>query len=402
MHCCQTYMRKLLLAFMSVLFLAAGQATSAASEPPVASRFSILQEGQDTVLRIALSGVVEARSFALANPFRVIVDLNEVSFQFPRHSVEQQVGAIKTFRYGLFAAGKSRIVLDVEEPVLVSREIKQMGNAYELMIRLQPTDMETFNAAYAAPKPRRSTAQAPLNHAPDLKGKIVVVIDPGHGGVDPGAVGQRGMREKDLVLKVAKRLAKELGSHERFEVHLTRDNDTFIALGERVEIARRLKADLFISIHADSIAESANSVRGATVYTLSERASDAQAAALAAKENRADLIAGVEVDADQSEVADILIDLVRRETKNFSIFFARKFIDKMDNAIRLNNNPHRFAGFRVLKAPDVPSVLIELGYLSNKEDEALLSSDSWQQKFARSSAQAIIQYFEVRLAGNGG
>jgi len=390
-----------LLLSLPLLQFAQGKAAYA-NAPAVAKSYSFSSTETETVLKIALDKPVEARSFALGSPYRVIVDLSEVSFQFAKHGIEIEEGSVRSFRYGLFAPGKSRMVLDVESPVLVTRDITKTETGYDLLIRMTLTDEKTFYAAYAPLKPKTTKPVAPLNDAADLKGKIVVVIDAGHGGVDPGAIGKGGIREKELVLSVAKELRSQLAKKGNFEVHMTREDDTFIALSERVEIARRLNADLFISIHADSIRSQSHSVRGATVYTLSERASDAQAAALADKENRADLIAGVEVDVEQSEVADILIDLVRRETKNFSVFFARTFVDRMEKAVRMNNNPHRFAGFRVLKAPDVPSVLIELGYLSNAEDEALLSSKKWQKTFATSAAEAISGYFEVRLAGNGG
>ena len=381
-------------------------ALPAAAQPvvPVASDLRIETSGGETRVIVTLDSAVEARTFALANPYRVIVDLNEVNFQLDAKAGQTGRGLVTSFRYGLFAPGKSRIVLDVSRPVLVTRDMAPGRNGLHVFtLTLRETDQKTFEAAYAAPRPRSETRQMPLDpDAGKVSGQIVLVIDPGHGGLDPGAVSQSGLREKDIVLRVARRLRDELQKDSRFSVHLTRDNDRFISLSERVAFAREKRADLFISIHADSIRSQAHSVRGSTVYTLSERASDAQAAALADKENRADLISGVEFDVEQNEVADILIDLVRRETKNFSIFFARTFIEQIGGEIQLNSNPHRFAGFHVLKAPDVPSVLIELGYLSNREDEALLNSPEWQARFARGAAEAVKAYFEVRLAGNGG
>lgn len=398
-----------LCAWLQALILALGLLTAlgaSAVAAPLADDYAIETGKGETTFVLNVAEPVAARAFALANPYRVIVDLNEVNFQLGAEAGRQGQGVVSSFRFGLFAPGKSRIVLDVERPVLVTSEtVKNAEGGFSLVVRMRETDRATFDAAYntARQPERRNRTPEPLNHEGiSDSGPIVVVIDPGHGGVDPGAISKSGLREKDIVLAVSRRLRDALAAFDNFEVHLTRDRDTFLSLAERVSFARHLKADLFISVHADSIRVQSHSVRGATVYTLSEKASDAEAAALAAKENRADLIAGVEVDVEQNEVADILIDLVRRETKNFSIFFARKLVSEMRDTIRLNSNPHRFAGFHVLKAPDVPSVLVELGYLSNAEDEALMNSPQWQKRFAESAALAIKDYFEVRLAGNGG
>lgn len=395
-----------LLGVLFVYFLAQSALFSAHAQddPPLADQVKIEAAAGSTTFTMALDGVVEARVFALPNPYRVIIDLNEVNFQLNGQGVDARGGVINSYRFGLFAPGKSRIVMDVTKPVLVTRDIeRQPDGSFKLTVRLQETDRATFDEAYAPSNGQGSRSSTPLNPGgSDGRGPVVIVIDPGHGGLDPGAVSGSGLREKEIVLSVGLRLRAALERLGGFEVHMTRDRDTFLSLAERVEYARSRRADLFISIHADSLRTQTHTVRGATIYTLSDRASDAQAAALAAAENRADLIAGVDVDMEQNEVADILIDLVRRETKNFSVFFARKFIEKMDGRIRLNSNPHRFAGFHVLKAPDVPSVLVELGYLSNAQDEALMKSPEWQERFAVGAAEAIQGYFQVRLAGNGG
>jgi len=225
----------------------------------------------------------------------------------------------------------------------------------------------------------------------------VVVIDPGHGGVDPGAVGRNGTAEKRVVFEFSKVLRDLLNATGRYEVYLTRTSDTFVRLADRVRFAREHHADLFVAVHADSLRS--RSVRGATVYTLSERASDREAAALARRENKADLIAGVNLGDESDEVTGILIDLAQRETNNLSVHLARTIVTSLDGVTRLNRRPHRVAGFRVLKAPDIASVLLELGYISNRHDEKLLQSEAWRKKVAKALVAAIGTYFSSQIAG---
>jgi len=227
-------------------------------------------------------------------------------------------------------------------------------------------------------------------------GRRVIVIDPGHGGIDPGAVGVRRTKEKDVVLAFSRALRDRLQANKNYEVVLTRDSDIFLSLKQRVAIARENQADLFIAVHADTVR--GRSVRGATLYTLSEKASDAEAEALAQKENRADIIGGIDLATENQEVADILIELAQRETKNHSIFFAKKAANQLQVVTHMTGKPTRSAGFVVLKAPDVPSILLELGYLSNKADEALLVSPKWQTEVTQAMAKAIDTYFSTELA----
>jgi len=249
------------------------------------------------------------------------------------------------------------------------------------------TDVPAFDAAWDGP----SLPQ--MRPEPGRSSVRTVVIDPGHGGDDPGAIGLSGVYEKDLTLEAARALAAALEAHSGYDVILTRDSDVFVKLADRVEFARTHKADLFISLHADSIDDV--SVRGAGVYSLSETASDDEAAELAARENKADLIAGVDFVnvAYDPQTTNILIDLAQRETKNASSEFASLLATELAETVRLRNNPHRFAGFRVLKAPDVPSVLIEMGYLSNAEEEAALRDPGFRQRFAAAVIGAIDDYF---------
>ena len=216
-------------------------------------------------------------------------------------------------------------------------------------------------------------------------------MDPGHGGVDPGAIGIKGTYEKKIVLMAAKSIKEILAKSGRYNVILTRESDSFIPLRKRVAIARHARADLFISLHADSIKNGA--VRGATVYTLSENASDREAAQLAERENKSDLIVGIDLDAESQEVTDILIDLVQRETMNQSAVFADAIVQEITKKIKTHRRPHKFAGFAVLKAPDVPSILLEMGYLSNVNDERLLRQDSFVRKIAKSVKIGLDKYF---------
>jgi N-acetylmuramoyl-L-alanine amidase len=219
----------------------------------------------------------------------------------------------------------------------------------------------------------------------------VVVLDPGHGGLDPGASSRSGTLEKDVVLAFARAVKENLEATQRYSVLMTRDSDSFISLADRVRFARRQHADLLIAIHADALR--GPTVRGATVYTLSEKASDAEAQALAEKENGVDILAGVAHAEDSEQIAGILIDLTQRETKNSSVFLARRLVRQLKPVTLLTGHPHRSAGFRVLKAPDVPSVLLELGYLSNRADERLLRSTEWRRKMAKAMVGAVDSYF---------
>lgn len=235
--------------------------------------------------------------------------------------------------------------------------------------------------AYAVPTQQKAAAARRL-----------VVIDPGHGGIDPGTVGQSGIYEKHIALLTALELAGLLESTKRYKVFLTRSDDEFVALEERVERARAAHGDLFLSIHADAIPNT--SVRGASVFTLSEQASDAEAAALAARENKSDLIAGIDLSRHAPEVSSILLDLERRQTNNLSIGLARKLVAELGRDVRLLNNSHRSAGFAVLKAPDIPSALVEIGCLSNQDEERLLQIGSYRQKLAAGILRSVNDYFD--------
>ena len=369
--------------------------------------------GPQTRFVMELAGdaaTVDYRVFTLADPYRVVIDLTGVPFRLDEAKPEAR-GFVSGFRYGRFQADTFRVVIDTSEPVAVARNFvldPQAGFGRRIVLDLAPTDSATFAQTAGAPAADRTAAAeatqkieavaaVPMSPpAERLERRRIVVIDPGHGGVDPGATGRSGVYEKNIVLAFARELATQLRATGRYEVHLTRETDIFIPLRERVAIARNHKADLFLSIHADAIQKP--DVRGLSVYTLSETASDQEAAALARQENRADLIGGLDLQGESPEVTGILIDLAQRETKNYSARFARSIVDYAGQKTAMLQRPHRFAGFVVLKAPDVPSVLIELGFLTNPADEKQLVSAAWRTGVAGSFTRAIDRYFGDRLA----
>ena len=380
----------------------AGGASAASST--VASAIALSGHATRTNFVLELSGPVDFSVFALADPYRVVIDLPEIEFRIPARS-RRTLGLIKAYRFGLFSPGKSRIVIDANGPVEISEPVISGTKATRLEIAFTPTTRSAFLRDFAlngrvrppAIRPPPTVSSLIDAAAREARGaKPVIVIDPGHGGIDSGTSTRAGVEEKKIVLKFARRLRDKLAAGGRFTVKMTREGDRFVALGARRELARRAKADLFISVHADSIRN--GSVRGSTVYTLSEDASDEVAAALAIKENKSDLIAGVALGDVSGEVSDILIDLAQRETNNLSVDFSVVLVRKLKRKIRLNKNPHRSASFVVLKAPDVPSVLLELGYLSNKKDAGALGSPRWQARAAQAINEAVGQYFRARLA----
>jgi N-acetylmuramoyl-L-alanine amidase len=252
--------------------------------------------------------------------------------------------------------------------------------------------------AVAAPVATKVVASAVPDSAPDTR--PVVVIDPGHGGVDNGTQAG-GESEKSIVLGFGLALRDRLEKLGKYRIVMTRGDDTFIPLDERVKVARNQSAALFVSIHADALPRGEGDAQGATVYTLSDKASDAEAERLADSENKADAIGGVNLTEEPTDVADILIDLAQRETRTFSNRFARLVVGEMKTTARMHKHPLKSAGFRVLKAPDVPSVLIELGYVSNKDDLQQLMSENWRSKTVGAVAKAIDGFFSKRMVSAG-
>ncbi|MBF9232470.1 N-acetylmuramoyl-L-alanine amidase [Microvirga alba] len=402
------FIRLMRLCLLAALVVPAGAGAWAAGPEAeataVAAAVVIDADGAKTRLKITLSKAVTAQAYLMERPDRVIVDLPEVTFHLPSGVGRKREGLIASYRYGLFAPGRSRVVMDLSQPAIVSAiqvDPSAPGGGALLTIELSKVDREEFrrvaaeNAAATAKVGLDSTASKNVKDT-----RPVIVIDPGHGGIDPGAAALTGMVEKDLVLAFGQQLKKKLEAQGHYRVLMTRDQDAFISLGDRVRAARSAKADLFISIHADSIS-GGQDVRGLTVYTGAERASDADSARLADRENKADSIAGVEAGDGADDVMDILQELTLRETRNFSHSFATRLVGEFDSVARLNKNPRREAGFRVLRAHDVPSVLVELGYLSSKQDLDLLMSDEWRSKMVSAMSVAVDRFFATRLARQG-
>lgn len=361
--------------------------------------------GQTRVV-VDLAGKPDWNLFVLADPYRIVVDVANADWDLKARP-DPPRGLVTSLRYGRFAADTGRIVLESAEALVASRQFllpPQAGHGYRLVLDLQRADEAQFATARATTSPTirpGATVQTPKGMPPEPPGRRnrirTVVIDPGHGGADPGAIGRGKTREKDIVLAVGLKLRKALQGTGRYRVVMTRDRDRFVPLRERVRIAQRAGAELFISLHADSAAR--RTVRGAGIYTLSETASDKEAAALAQRENQSDIIAGVDLSQNADEVTNlILIDLVQRRTMNDSARFARVAVEEIGKTIRLRRNPHRFAGFRVLRAPDVPSVLVELGFISNDSEEQKLRSADWQRRVAAAIVTAVDAYFR----SNGG
>ncbi|HVY56925.1 MAG TPA: N-acetylmuramoyl-L-alanine amidase [Xanthobacteraceae bacterium] len=385
---------------------AAAQAVRAAAGPSFPRATDARLGGDDSKTRfiLDLSQKIEIRAFTLADPYRVVIDLPQIEFLLPPKTGEHGRGLVKAFRYGLVMQGGSRIVLDVTGPVRVEKAyvLDPSGDQpARLVLELARVDRQTFMRAVAIdnylPRHNDRTDQD-VPHDPG-DSRPLVVLDPGHGGIDNGTRAPSGENEKDIVLDFAKLLREKLQQSGKYRVLMTRTDDTFVPLAERVHFARQRQAQLFISIHCDALPRGEGEAQGASIYTLSEHASDAEAARLADAENKADVIAGVDLTAEPGDIADILIDLAQRETKSFSAQFARTLANELKLAARLHKHPLKSAGFRVLTAPDVPSVLVELGYVSNKDDLRQLTSGSWRSRAADAVVHAVDTYFARRIAG---
>jgi N-acetylmuramoyl-L-alanine amidase len=390
--------------FAGVVCAAEGPARGAPGDSyPVATDVRLAGDEAQTRFVMDLSRKIDLHAFTLADPYRVIVDIPEVTFQLPPKAGDSGRGLIKAFRYGVMMPGGSRMVFDVTKPV-------RIDNAYivdatdsapaRLVLDLAPIDRDSFlkkMALEGKSAPASAASVAPPPNPNDSR--PLVVLDPGHGGVDTGTKGPNGELEKDIVLDFAQRLRDRIEKAGKYRVLMTRSDDTFVPLPDRVRIARGAGASLFVSIHADSLPKKEGDAQGATIYTLSDKATDPEAERLAEQENKADVIAGVDLKDEPDDVAGILLDLAQRETKTFSIQFAHKLVDDLKGVTRLYKSPLKSAGFRVLKDPDVPSVLVELGYVSNKQDLASLLSDSWRDHTADAVAHAIDGYFTTHVAG---
>ncbi len=386
-----------------------------------------------TRMVLDISGIKSFRVFTMSSPYRIAVDLPVFDWRVGMVDKVHNSG-VSGIRQGPLTSDVSRVVVDLNGPAIIKSAFiipARAGQGERLVVDFAQVSAEKFASARTEvfgtlksggtamasidpPPPKPVAPPSSVFEAPEpeqepvmeialprLEGipgqKPLIVIDAGHGGIDPGALGANGVFEKHVALGMAKALKKQLEAGGRYRVMLTRSGDTYLKLGQRVEFARKNKADLFISLHADSVDRPG--VQGASVYSLSEKASDAQTAKLAARENQADAIGGIDMGAEDEQVAGILVDLVMRDTMNQSNFFANTLVSAMrQNSIQTLDNAHRSAGFAVLKAPDIPSVLIELGYMTNKNDCARLCSPSYQQKMAQILAGGIDRYFQKTIA----
>jgi len=397
-------------AFLGLLCAVAASAAERPPAPPAADSFPVATDarlaGDESQTRFVMdfSRTIDLHAFTLADPYRVVVDIPQVIFRLPPKTGESGRGLIKAFRFGLVMQGGSRLVLDLAKPVRIEKASvidAADGVPARLVLDLVATDRESFLRKIALTN-RAAGPELPHADKPQAAGgdpRPLVVLDPGHGGIDTGTKSSGGELEKDIVLNVAQLLRERLEKAGKCRVLMTRTDDTFVPLADRVRMARSASAALFVSIHADALPRREGDAQGASVYTLSETASDSEAARLAEKENRADVIAGVDLKTEPDDVAGILIDLAERETKSFSLQFAHKLIGEMKTVTRLHKTPLKSAGFRVLRAPDVPSVLVELGYVSNRKDLQSLLSDTWRNRTAETIAKAIETYFATHMAG---
>ncbi|TPJ39401.1 N-acetylmuramoyl-L-alanine amidase [Mesorhizobium sp. B2-5-13] len=404
---------QILRAFYLVLLVVFSSAfstiASAADAPLVAKGYKMA--GDATKMRIVMDFDREPdiKWFLLRGPNRLVIDLANTRFAIDAKDLKPR-GLVKGVRLGELGEGVSRLILTGKGPFAVDKldVLKnEEGTGYRIAIDMSAASEREFDAALA-----NQALTTGSTVSTDKGGRVgtgpvsnpghrfTVVIDPGHGGVDGGAEGLNGTIEKNVTLAFATELRDKLAAVGRYDVFMTRDTDEYLRLDDRVRIARQHEADLLISIHADTI--SVKGIRGATVYTVSDKASDPQAQALADRENLSDQFAGMVIKDDNKEVTDILIDLIRRETHNFSMSFAHTLVGQLSTSVGLINNPQRSAGFKVLKAPDVPSVLVELGYLSNAKDEAQLLDTEWRGKAAQSITNAVALFASARAGARTG
>ncbi|MEO8651843.1 MAG: N-acetylmuramoyl-L-alanine amidase [Hyphomicrobiaceae bacterium] len=380
------------------------------SGPVIADRAVVTSDSARTRLAIDLTGPVEFQVFRLTKPDRVVVDLTNVEFTVPAAAGRAGAGLVRSFRFGAFAPGKSRVVIETTGPVKVeaTRLLREGAHArHRLEIELVPsatvdlTEPEVAAAIESVARLKHGDDRH-TQAAPHVARKIpTIVIDPGHGGIDSGAEGAAGA-EKEITLAVARELNRDLLATGRYRVVMTRTSDVYVSLDRRLKLSQQQRAQLFISLHTDSLEkrELAGAIRGATIYTLSQGASDEQARRLADKENAADLLAGAQLQSERADddVKTILYDLLARETDGLALNFRQLMMKHMRNRIRLSRDPQRSANFVVLRQTETPAVLIELGFISHVEEEKQMRSHEWQRQVANAITAAIEDYFSKRKA----
>jgi N-acetylmuramoyl-L-alanine amidase len=397
-----------IIAVLCMSFVTPALAVSASAAPLLAFAARIAGDDARTRLVIDFDRKPEFKVHYVANPYRVLIDLPETDFGIKAEELEAR-GIFSDIRYGTMAAGRSRIVLTALRPVgvvLAEVQEEQGATSFRLVIDAAIVTDQAFQGQMEKQSWQEVAVAADADKTPVMlpgsnsSGPLVIAVDAGHGGIDNGARGGvTRTEEKHVTLAFARELADALNRLPGTRAILTREKDEFLSLSQRVQLARNEGANLLISIHADTLKQ--KDIRGATVYTISDKASDSLAANLAERENLSDQIAGISFVDEPAEVADILLDLTRRETQAFSISLAESVVGTFKNEVQLINNPHRHAGFRVLTAPDVPSILLELGFMSNKDDEQLLIDPAWQKKVAGLVAKAVEQYRSTVIANGG-
>jgi N-acetylmuramoyl-L-alanine amidase len=378
--------------------LAISQALAETVARAKATGIHISTAGQVTQVQIDMTAATPFDVEASDARHAVVVTAKDMEFSLPTGAGKKGKGLVDRIRYGKNAAGQSEIVIDTNAVVTIRKSylaVAKHSKKAKMMIVLAEKPDVVAQAQTEEPSSPETTGSLPsvnpvLPRAAAFA-KPLIVIDPGHGGIDPGAVSSSGTKEKDVVLAFAKALQSALLANGGFDVALTRAEDEFLSLQERVDVTRAKQADLFIAVHADTLRN--HSVHGTTLYVISEKASDAEAEALAQKENRSDAIAGIDLQQQNAAIVDVLVNLTQRESNNRATMFAELAVEKLKPATRFTGLPLRSAGFVVLKAPDVPSVLIELGYLSNVDDEKALSTEKWRNNVAQALTAAIAGHF---------
>jgi N-acetylmuramoyl-L-alanine amidase len=391
------------IGLLAILALLTVSTACYASQQPILA-FSARVAGDDARTRVVID-FEQKPEFVIHyvdSPERIIVDLSASAFGFPAADLAPR-GLFKDIRYGTMGSDSARMVFTVNRPVkLVMAEVqKNEDRGFRLVLDAEMTSEEQFAEILKSQDWNTSAAVPPQDVGPVVEdGVFTVAVDAGHGGIDAGASGATTKTpEKTVTLDFARLLAERLNKVEGVKAFLTREDDTFLSLSQRVTIARQKHADLFLSLHADTLAQ--KDIRGATIYTLSDKASDRMAENLAVRENLSDQLAGFSIESGPPEVADILLDLTRRETQAFSVALADNVVKSFEGQVGLINNPHRQANFQVLRAPDIPSVLLEMGFLSNPEDEKLLLDEAWRARVAGLVANAVDRY-RRRSVANGG
>ncbi|WP_309665463.1 N-acetylmuramoyl-L-alanine amidase [Tabrizicola sp.] len=367
---------------------------------PAASSITARADGADVVLTISQS--VPWRVRLLDRPPRLILDVREVDWSGIAN-MPLPKGAVTGLRAGVFRPGWSRLVMDLSGPHLVSlSEMSTSATGAQIRLSLSATDPGSFAAAaLLAEPPEWAAPDAAALPTPARRGAgpIVVVLDPGHGGIDPGAE-QGGLNEADLMLTFARDLKDLLVRNGRFTVVMTREEDVFVPLETRISLARDAGADLFLSLHADALAE--GEAQGATVYTLSEEASDAASEALAERHDRDDLLAGIDLTDQDDLVAEVLMDMARTETTPRTDRLADAIVASIKAAeVRMHRHPRQSAGFSVLKSPDIPSVLLEVGFLSSSRDLKRIIDPKWRGRMAEAILKGILKWSEEDTALRG-